>query len=574
LKEYSSGYQLPLGSLDRNLLRVSINNPLADGFVLHDSLWGAGKQVLYPSQDPLNFAQTQTTVKDLQWFRRNSVDGGVSGQTNSTIETSPVVLLDDNPTATWIGYHATLSNDAEQKQTGTNCLKIVNQDNSALANYDPLPAGIRNWTAYDVLNVRIYGTNSGQAFSIYLLAGDWSNYYQFSTVDNFSGWKSFSVLLRTMTVTGSPTLSNIFAIYIGYPNPADTTWYLDCMIVDVAPSIPVKLLTIDGLYLENQLEESPDPTDVLEIVDDNQTAFWTSGTGVTLTNETTIKVKGINSAKIICDTVGEWASILLKIYSGYQDWSAYDFISFYWYGANSGKTFVIFVNCDGVLMYFVFVDNFSGQKRFVVPIRTFNNFSSVDMTKVNAIYLQQRSGSAISGTWYLDRMVLQKGRFAFVEVAVPDTLYKFQYILNDGSADNFDYSFWTLGLWDGSIYGGYNSVHTNEGINGLCFETTSNIITAISLMYPLTKVADFKTMYGDIYNWQSDKSFSSFVSGLKGQTKTRKSVFMANQSITYNGVGGTKRRIGFAIKMPPSDLTADATHGINQVKLKLDVYVP
>ena len=69
------------------------------------------------------------------------------------------------------------------------------------------------------------------------------------------------------------------------------------MIVDVCPSIPVKKLSIDGLYLENQLEESPVASDISVIADDGQASFWTADHGAVLTNNTASPspAKGVDS---------------------------------------------------------------------------------------------------------------------------------------------------------------------------------------------------------------------------------------------------------------------------------------
>ena len=84
------------------------------------------------------------------------------------------------------------------------------------------------------------------------------------------------------------------------------------------------------------------------------------------------------------------------------------------------------------------------------------------------------------------------------------------------------------------------------------------------------------SIMGTIYGGSNASTFFVHLQhGFKNSVKGRaNSTSDANQSITYNGVGGCKRRIGFAIKMPPYDGLASSTAGINQAKLKLEVYVP
>ena len=156
------------------------------------------------------------------------------------------------------------------------------------------------------------------------------------------------------------------------------------------------------------------------------------------------------------------------------------------------------------------------------------------------------------------------GRWAYIEVGVPDTLYQYQNYLS-ASINLKDFSLYIIKIWNGSIYN-----------TGTYFDTTT--AANRSLNSNSTKFLDgstFKTVYGETQNYYSQNSFAELRSGFKGATTIRCNIAAhANQSITYNGVGGCKRRIGFAIKMPPADGLASSTTGISQAKLKLEVYVP
>ena len=86
--------------------------------------------------------------------------------------------------------------------------------------------------------------------------------------------------------------------------------------------------------------------------------------------------------------------------------------------------------------------------------------------------------------------------------------------------------------------------------------------------------SNIMAVYDEAGNNKTVNSMADLSAGLRGQTKnsTETTTYMASQSITYNGVGGCRRRIGFAIKMPPTDYTQSSTTGISQVKLQLQIY--
>jgi hypothetical protein len=521
--------------------------------------WGTySRTALYPSQDSLGFTNTQTTVKDLQWFVRNPT---------STVEVAPLVIADDNQASYWAVWNGsgvqTVSDSTTQVHDGVNSFKTIFPAYGNNVFYKDFGSN-QNWSTYDIFCFSMYGSNSGNVFGIEIDCPDASNKYSTFITDNWSGWKRVTLLITALTVTGSPNLATTRKIqFYSYTVTSQTTLYFDRWFADVCPSIPVKKLTIQDLYVSNQLEESPVATDVLEVIDDGQAAFWSVNLMPALTDETTIKVKGVNSGKITIDAAySSGNSDFAHTFGSNQDWSAYDFLSFYWYGANTGHTIQILVKAVDWSNYasWTFTDNFTGWKRIVLSLRNWTvgaGTPSLSTVKTILFYPYLMSQPQ---TWYIDRMVLQKGRWAFVEVAVPDTLYQYQnYLTRD--VTQLDLLEWVISTYNG-VYGTANNFGTT---GSSCFNSRWNYTLDGSI---------FKTMYGESQDWISANCATFFIGGQKGETKTRKSTYMANQSITYNGVGGCKRRIGFAIKMPPYDGTASPTTGINQVKLKLEVYVP
>ncbi len=537
-------------------------------------LWGSA---LYPSVDSLDFTETLTTVKDLQWFVRNPT---------STIEVNPIVIADDNQTAFWTnGNGYGLANNNTQQKVGTDCLQVTNNaGTNGLWIYKSWGTGNKqNWSGKDIISFWMYGQNTGRQLTLEIdtISGV-SNRYSFYITDNFTGWKKINrFLLIADGTVGSPDLSQIIQIQIydsgSGGNPAGLMF--DRLIVDVCPFIPVKKLSIDGLYLSNELEESPVSSDVLQIADDGQASFWTpanlSGVdaSITLANSITTVAKGINALSLATNSTAQYGGIIY-VYGSNQDFSAYDFVSFYFYGQNSGDTFALcFASTSTATTSSIspdyyrttFIDNWAGWKRLVISLKAIGiSGGSPSWSTIRKIVFRNETSSPSNKTWYLDRLVLQKGRWAFVEVAVPDMLYTFQNFLSSSSyVDSWLY--WVLYSWNGSGYAQLS--YLDVGV------ASANLATRSMYNYVLNGQT-FQTIYGE-NQYNSVFTASTFISGLKGSTQVRRNHNNdANYSITYNGIGGCRRRIGFAIKMPPSDGTASSTTGINQCKLKLDVYVP
>ena len=544
------------------------------------------RTALYPSQDSLDFTVTQTSVKDLQWFIRNSPDGkGTNNITNSIIETNSIVIVEDSASASWVNStsQGTLSDDSVIFTSGVNSLKFVftNLSNNAGIHY--IYGSVQNWSAMDVLNFRWYGRNTGNSITVGIGTStnndeNLTNGYYLSFTDNFSGWANLSFLIKNMTSAGTPDLTSIRKV-VFKSNTAGTitgTWNIDRLTVGVCPSIPVKKLSIDGLYLENQLEESPVSSDVLQLFDDSVSAWSNAGFGQTggsysqgaIGDDTTTKIKGVSSM-YQTSAAGTYTQCRFKhAYGSSQDWSAYDFISLYVWGNNTGQNNTVQIAQASWTWYrtWYIADNFSGWKRFVLPLRYSPNadtgtvnIAAVDLLQITFI------PTAIGQTFRIDRVILQKGRWIFVEVAVPDTLYQYQGYLSINPTA-YDISYVELNIWNGSSYGsGYIYFPSGAG--------NANITPNIGLMKFLDGSV-FQTIYGEPNSYTSVNSISQFIPANRGFTKTRITSYLANQSITYNGIGGCRRRIGFAIKMPPTDNSQSSTTGISQAKLKLDVYVP
>ena len=151
------------------------------------------------------------------------------------------------------------------------------------------------------------------------------------------------------------------------------------------------------------------------VYDDDETFWssyaWGSGnlTAPTRSEETTEKAKGSSSLKVEISTGGTYeVSVVHHSYSEpYPDWTGKDFIGIYLYGLNDGGTITVAVygggNSGPNAYFWCITDNFSGWKRFVLPINNPNyKGSDFDITSINEVHVRWNT----AGTKYIDRMVV------------------------------------------------------------------------------------------------------------------------------------------------------------------------
>lgn len=300
-------------------------------------------------------------------------------------------------------------------------------------------------------------------------------------------------------------------------------------------------------YLVNTLEE----TSPLVVADDGQAAFWVAQ-NCTVSDDTTTVKKGTDSLKIVT-SAQQWG--LYHTYTTLQDWSQYDFLCLWFYGANSGHTIfvkIVFVDTgEGNYEIFYFTDNFTGWRRFVLPLRNPDGSGgTVDLTQVKMIKIGDSTG-ATTATVYLDRLVLDVGQWVEVEAYVPDV-----FATVEGKVGLF--------AWDGANYNQFAYYGGGGGVYRYWIYTTT-----YSQMLRFLSSHSAYDVFGDT------KGFAGYEEGYRGETKNRTGGDSdSGSTITYSSYYGCKKRIGFALKMPPDTLSSDLTGNgaINKVKLKLEVY--
>ena len=187
------------------------------------------------------------------------------------------------------------------------------------------------------------------------------------------------------------------------------------------------------------------------IGDDDQSELWISqglGKGSIsapmLSNDDLVKQSGTNSLRIQV-TEGEYLQWQIsRIFDAAQNWSEHDFITFYWYGYGDGKSYIVELLAPDSNNYFwyMFIDSWQGWRKVVIPLRMPETYpdpypslhkpiriggveiaksikgtpSFEEVTRVN-IRLSA-SNLNVQGTWYLDKIGLDLGRWAEANMTI------------------------------------------------------------------------------------------------------------------------------------------------------------
>jgi hypothetical protein len=315
------------------------------------------------------------------------------------------------------------------------------------------------------------------------------------------------------------------------------------------------------LILVNEVEET---SSFNPQWDDDQVlnAFWTAagwGTGSlaipTLADDTGVVKRGNNSLKI---DVGSGTYAAWQIYHDYVptvDWSPYDFLSFWWYGQNSGGNLRVWIYTPDAASgyYWDIREDWLGWRRVVIPLSNPTSYWGTpgDLTSVARIGIGSEASEnpAFGGTRYLDRGGVDVGNWVKLEVQVPDSLnasinnvklYAWNPVTNAYATRFVEANATDIG--GGTLAGNY--LYFLDGT------TQTNILSK-----PYLGIEVFKQ-------------------GKRGETKYVAVGEAAGNNITYTQTYGCKYRVGFRIKMPPWTGVDDLTgkFAINKAKLKIEVY--
>jgi hypothetical protein len=200
----------------------------------------------------------------------------------------------------------------------------------------------------------------------------------------------------------------------------------------------------------------------LFVYDDDET-FWSKYEAdagsytVTLSEETTIKIQGTSSQKFVV-SAGAFATLGVNHTWGTgKDWSDFEDLCLYVYGANTSLTLRVFLYTDGSnYQYWNIMDDFMGWQRFTLDMATPDSetgtFDPSDVTEIRIVYISVDQ----TFTSYLDLVELE------FENELPRANFVIDYMIGKATI-TLDY------LEDGVYwcwsYNGNTTVYTGETVD-------------------------------------------------------------------------------------------------------------
>jgi len=325
-------------------------------------------------------------------------------------------------------------------------------------------------------------------------------------------------------------------------------------------------------YLDNDKEESDSSlTDGQSgsgekcLYDDDET-FWGVlhwGTGTIdgqISEDTTNQIKGSSCTQpeTISGSYTDWA--LRHQFSPAEDWTNYEFICVWIKGSNSGATvpFEVRTPDNANKGTWSIVDNFTGWKRFVFPLRNPDStIGTYDLTNVQVLIINNME--QVGSEFRVDRVVLDVGQWVKIETYIPDMLKDND---NNGYPAVFVKTYDPVSQdWAAPLIWDQNEIWGTGPSNPQCYAPSGYFLDG----------SRWDEVYGGVR-----KGGSLYLQGERNETKdtTGYSGYVDTDAgdITYSSYCGCLKRLGFAIKMPPDDGQDSSAYGISQCKLKLEVY--
>jgi len=232
------------------------------------------------------------------------------------------------------------------------------------------------------------------------------------------------------------------------------TWVEECGVYLDVPDIGLlRNYTTHRTYAEIDVLNAANETKPRVICDDKQSSFWTpdawgSGTiGVpVISDDKSVRVSGQDALRIDVGAgdKAQWA--LTHYYDPPVNWTGYDFLSFYWYGRGDNVRYIVWVSApdNENMLWFMFVDNWKGWRKVILPLKGVDGIYYLNGIKIrkitsgepnlaNITYVSIRLGGGnlnVAGTWYLDRVLLDVGRWIDLRAEVRNAPWIDLYIFN------------------------------------------------------------------------------------------------------------------------------------------------
>lgn len=298
--------------------------------------------------------------------------------------------------------------------------------------YDMLSLGRYNYTTMLDCDTNINNKIVIMPFDNAKSIGDLSNYLEDNIIEKI-------IILNT---NGAGSLGNVL---FKAENKVSLAINSTDSYLHQIENYSMALTKVDVSRLDNRAEFIVDNDAVYSFepkIDDNQSLFWVpyacgiadehGGVAIPeLTDSSSVKVRGLNSLKIdVADGPRKkWA--LYHAYDSPQDWSTYDFFTFYWYGFGDGKDYYFQPVSSNGSFRCVFKDNWNGWKKVILPLKiplgkyvigdlAFEMSSHRDArwSEISELFIGVCEGSACAGTWYIDQAGLDVGRWINVEAII------------------------------------------------------------------------------------------------------------------------------------------------------------
>ncbi|GEM_PF-5720399 len=215
--------------------------------------------------------------------------------------------------------------------------------------------------------------------------------------------------------------------------------------IHLAENYPKEARELTPQFRGNSIELilDNDESEGLILVDDNQTRFWVAsgiGTGnlsIPVLSDDPRRVSGANSLRIeVKGREGDFAQWQIShVFDAPQDWSGYEFLTFYWYGKGDGKRYLFILLSPGRknFIYYQFEDSWNGWRKVLLPLNLPEGLYEVSgvriwkgsvgepsLKEVRKMLLKLSPQNVnVSGTWFLDRISLERGSYLKLRVRLP-----------------------------------------------------------------------------------------------------------------------------------------------------------
>ena len=253
-----------------------------------------------------------------------------------------------------------------------------------------------------------------------------SSLYQLGATDVFVGSSDISLLSKSNTTFAS--LLNDFPLKYSSSNAKDY-------------QIPYVLYNDSNYHVVSGLFDYPmqelayvevDPTPTV-IYSGNQGNFWRvvgldegkGSIGIPILSYDTSKITEATGSMKIEVPSGNYARWqITHVYTSPQNWSAYDYIAFYWYGANTGKTLSLEIQ-SALNSYnyqrYDFIENWGGWKLVTIPLQNPDAASDVkpNLAQINQVNIGFWISNNVAGTFWLNNVTIGLGQWVERESPLP-----------------------------------------------------------------------------------------------------------------------------------------------------------